>query len=155
MIVGGKMAYLEPKKSNIQLACHWEVILKICKITCSLAMMLTFGGPLSAVHLVYTFEIAVGHRRKHVEDFSPNGQFVHFLKVFENIDQYVMYVLPFKVENSLIQGTVCLYMYLANFGCPLSVVHLLYNLRIARPNKMGRAEHFGANGQFVHLLEVY
>ena len=73
MSVGGKMIHLEPINSNISLALHWEVILKMSAITCTFAMWLTFGGPLSAVHLVYTFEITLGCRRKHLEDFSPNG----------------------------------------------------------------------------------
>ena len=32
-----------------------------------------FGGPPSAVHLVYASEISLGYRMKHLEYFSPNG----------------------------------------------------------------------------------
>ena len=66
--------------------------------------------------------------------------------MFQNLDQYVMYVYPFKVENTLIEGTVLVHIYMANFGCPLTGVHLLYDLQTARAHGMGRAEHFGANG---------
>ena len=66
--------------------------------------------------------------------------------MFQNIDQYVMYVYPFKVENTLIEGTVPVHIYMANFGCPLPGVHLLYDLQTARPNGMGHAERSGANG---------
>ena len=57
-----------------------------------------------------------------------------------------MYVFSFKVENSLIEGTVCLYMCMAIFGCPLSGVHLLYNHKITPAYKMEHDERFGANG---------
>ena len=59
-----------------------------------------------------------------------------------------MYVYPFKVENTLIEGTVPVYMHIHmdNFGCPLRGVHLLYNLQTARVHGMEHAEHFGANG---------
>ena len=59
-----------------------------------------------------------------------------------------MYVYPFKVENTLIEGTVSVYMHIhmANFGCPLLGVHLLYELQTARAHGMEYAEHFGANG---------
>ena len=75
--------------------------------------------------------------------------------MFENIDQYVMYVYPFKVENTLIEGTVPVHIYMANFGGPLPGVHLLYELQTARAHGMDHAEHFGANGWSVHLLEAY
>ena len=57
-----------------------------------------------------------------------------------------MYVYPFKVENTLIEGTVPVHIYMANFGCPLPGVHLLYELQTARAHGMEHAEHFGANG---------
>ena len=59
-----------------------------------------------------------------------------------------MYVYPFKVENTLIEATVPVYMHIhmAKFGCPLPGVHLLYNLQTARAHGMEYAEHFGANG---------
>ena len=57
-----------------------------------------------------------------------------------------MYVYPFKVENTLIEGTVLVHIYMANFGCPLLGVHLLYELLSARAHRMEHAEHFGANG---------
>ena len=57
-----------------------------------------------------------------------------------------MHVYPFKVENTLIEGTVPVHIYMANFGCPLPGVHLLYELQTARANGMEHAEHFGANG---------
>ena len=59
-----------------------------------------------------------------------------------------MYVYPFKVENTLIEGTVPVYMHIhmANFGCPLLGVHMLYNLQTARAHGMEHAEHFGVNG---------
>ena len=76
----------------------------MCTINSILAIRLTFGGPLSAVQLVYTFEITLGYRKKHVEDFSPNGQFVHLLQVLHNIDQCLLCVHQFKVEYSLIEG---------------------------------------------------
>ena len=66
--------------------------------------------------------------------------------MFENLDQYVMYVYPFKVENTLIEGTVPVHIYMANFGCPLPGVHMLYDLKTARAHGMGHAEHSGANG---------
>ena len=66
--------------------------------------------------------------------------------MFQNLDQYVMYVYPFKVENTLIEGTVPVHIYMANFGCPLTGVHLLYDLQTARAHGMGHAEHSGANG---------
>ena len=44
---------------------------------------------------------------------------------------------------------------MANFGCPLLGVHLLYELQTARAHGMEHAEHFGANGYSVHDLEVY
>ena len=59
------------------------------------------------------------------------------MEVFQNIDQYVMYVYPFKVENTLIEGTVPAHIYMANFGCPLPGVHLLYYLQTARAHGMG------------------
>ena len=55
-----------------------------------------------------------------------------------------MYVYPFKVENTLIEGTVPVHIYMANFGCPLPSVHLLYNLQTARAHGMGHVEHSGA-----------
>ena len=57
-----------------------------------------------------------------------------------------MYVYPFKVENTLIEGTVPVHIYMANFGSPLPGVHLLYDLQTARAHGMGYAEHSGANG---------
>ena len=57
-----------------------------------------------------------------------------------------MYVYPFKVENTLIEGTVPVHIYMANFGCPLTGVHLLYHLQTTSGHGMGHAEHFGANG---------
>ena len=66
--------------------------------------------------------------------------------MFQNIDEYVMYVYPFKVENILIEGTVPLRIYMANFGFPLTGVHVLYYLQNTRAHGMGHAEHFGANG---------
>ena len=60
MCVGGEMVHLEPINSNIQLAFHWEVILKIFVTTCTLAIRLTFGGPQCSVHLVYSSEITSG-----------------------------------------------------------------------------------------------
>ena len=74
--------------------------------------------------------------------------------MFQNIDQYVMYVYPFKVEYTLIEGTVPVSKYMAKFGCPLPGVHLLYNLQTARAHGMEHAEPFGANGKSVHLLQV-
>ena len=66
--------------------------------------------------------------------------------MFQNLDQYVMYVYPFKVENTLIEGTVPVHIYIAKFVCPLLGVHLLYDLHTARAHGMGHAEHSGANG---------
>ena len=66
--------------------------------------------------------------------------------MFQNLDQYVMYVYPFKVENTLIEGTVHVHTYMAKFECPLHGVHLLYDIQTARAHGMGHAEHFGANG---------
>ena len=66
--------------------------------------------------------------------------------MFQNLDQYVMYVYPFKVGDTLREGTVPVHIYMANFGCPLPGVHLLYDLQTVRPNGMGHAEHSGANG---------
>ena len=66
-----------------------------------------------------------------------------------------MYVYPFKVENTLIEDTVPVHIYMANFGCPLPGVHLLYDLQTAGAHGMGHAEHSGANGWSVHPLEVY
>ena len=57
-----------------------------------------------------------------------------------------MYVYPFKVENTLIEGTVPVHINMANFGGPLPGVHLLYELQTARAHGMEHAEHFGANG---------
>ena len=57
-----------------------------------------------------------------------------------------MYVYPFKVENTLIDVTVPVHIYMANFGSPLPGVHLLYELQTARAHGMEHAEHFGANG---------
>ena len=57
-----------------------------------------------------------------------------------------MYVYPFKVENTLIEVTVLLHIYMANFGCPLSHVQLLYDIQITQAHGMGHAEHSGANG---------
>ena len=57
-----------------------------------------------------------------------------------------MYVYPFKVENTLIECTVPVHIYMANFGGPLPGVHLLYELKTARAHGMEHAEHFGANG---------
>ena len=57
-----------------------------------------------------------------------------------------MYVYPFKVENTLIEGTVPVHIYMANFGSPLPGVHLLYDLQTARAYGMVHAEHSGANG---------
>ena len=66
--------------------------------------------------------------------------------MFQNNDQYVMYVYPFQVENTLIEGTVPVHIYMANFRGPLPGVHLLYELLPARANGIDHAEHFGANG---------
>ena len=44
---------------------------------------------------------------------------------------------------------------MANFGCLLLGVHLLYDLQTALAHGMEHAEHFGAKGYSVHLLEVY
>ena len=66
--------------------------------------------------------------------------------MFQNLDLYVMYVYQFKVENTLIQGTVPVHIYMANIGCPLPGVHLLYDLQTARADGMGHAEHSGENG---------
>ena len=57
-----------------------------------------------------------------------------------------MYVYPFKVVNTLKEGTVPVHIYMANFGDPLPGVHLLYELQTARAHGMEHAEHFGANG---------
>ena len=56
-----------------------------------------------------------------------------------------MYVYPFKVENTLIEGTVPVYIHMANFGCPLPGVHLLHDLQTTPAHGMGHAEHYGAN----------
>ena len=66
--------------------------------------------------------------------------------MLQNLDQYVMYVYPFKVENTLIEGTVPVHIYNANFGCPLPGVHLLYNLQTTRASGMVHAEDSGAKG---------
>ena len=66
--------------------------------------------------------------------------------MFQNLDQYVKYVYPFKVENTLIQGTVPVHIYMANFGCALPGVHMLYDLHTAQAHGMGYAEHSGAHG---------
>ena len=66
--------------------------------------------------------------------------------MFKNLDQYVMYLYLFKVENTLIEGTVPVHIYMAKFGCPLPGVHLEYDLHTARAHGMGYAEHSGANG---------
>ena len=66
--------------------------------------------------------------------------------MFQSIDQYVMYVYPFEVENTLIEGTVPVQIYMANFGCPLPGVHLLYKLQTTPAPRTEHAEHFGANG---------
>ena len=66
--------------------------------------------------------------------------------MFQNIDQYVMYVYTFKVENTLIEGTVPMHIYMANFWGPLPGVHLLYKLQTARAHGMELAENFGENG---------
>ena len=60
-----------------------------------------------------------------------------------------MHVYPFKVQNTLIEGTVPAHIYMANmanFGGPLPGVHLLYELQTTRAHGMEHAEHFGANG---------
>ena len=60
-----------------------------------------------------------------------------------------MYVYPFKVENTLIEGTVPVHICMANmanFGGTLPGVHLLHELQTARAHGMEHAEHFGANG---------
>ena len=57
-----------------------------------------------------------------------------------------MYVYPFKVENTLIEGTVPVHIYMANFGCPLRGLHLLYDVHTALAHGMGHAEYSGANG---------
>ena len=57
-----------------------------------------------------------------------------------------MYVYTFKAENTLIEGTVPVHIYMAKFGSPLPGVHLLYDLQSARAHGMGNAEHSGANG---------
>ena len=88
----------------------------------------------------------LGHRRKHLEGFHPNGEFVHLLEVLQNLDQYVKYVYPFKVGNTLIEGTVTVHIYMANFGSALPGVHLLYDLQTTRAHGIGLSEHSGANG---------
>ena len=70
---------------------------------------------------------------------------MHLLEVFKYLDKYVMYVYPFKVENTLIEGTVPVHIYMANFGCALPGVHLLYKLQTARAPRTQHAKHFGAN----------
>ena len=57
-----------------------------------------------------------------------------------------MYVYPFKVENTLIEGTETVHIYMANFGSPLPGVHLLYYIHTARAHGMGHAQHSGVNG---------
>ena len=57
-----------------------------------------------------------------------------------------MYVYPFKVENTLIEGTVPVHIYMANFGSPLPGVHLLYDVQTPRAHGIGHSEHSGANG---------
>ena len=49
--------------------------------------------------------------------------------MFLNLDKYFMYVYTFKVENTLIEGTVPVHIYMANFGSPLPGVHLLYDIQ--------------------------
>ena len=110
MSVGGEMVYLEPINSNTKLAFHWEVILKICTTTCTLAMRLTFGGTQCSVHLVYSSEITSGICKETSGRFQSKRLVRTPPDVFQNIDQYVMYVYPFKVENTLIEGTVHLLM---------------------------------------------
>ena len=48
-----------------------------------------------------------------------------------------MYVYTFKVEYTLIEGTVPVLIYMANFGCPLPGVHLLYDLQTSRVHGRG------------------
>ena len=57
-----------------------------------------------------------------------------------------MYLYPFKVEYTLIEGTVPVHIYMANFEGPLPGVHLLDELQTARTHGMDHPEHFGANG---------
>ena len=66
--------------------------------------------------------------------------------MFQNLDQNVKYVQPFKVENTLIEETVPVHTYMASFGYPLPGVHLLYDLQTVRAHGIGHADHFGANG---------
>ena len=57
-----------------------------------------------------------------------------------------MYVYPFKVEDTLIESTVPVHIYMANVRYPLPIVHLLYDLQTAPAHGMRHAEHSGANG---------
>ena len=57
-----------------------------------------------------------------------------------------MYLYQFKVEYTLIEGTVPVSKYMANFGCPLPGVHLLYELQTTRADVLEHSEHVGANG---------
>ena len=57
-----------------------------------------------------------------------------------------MYAYPFKVEYTLIEGTVPVSKYMAKFGGLLPSVHLMYELQTSRAHVTEHAEHFGANG---------
>ena len=57
-----------------------------------------------------------------------------------------MHVYPFKVEYTLIEGTVPVSKYMAKFGFPLPGVHWRYNLQTAPAHRMEHAQHIGANG---------
>ena len=78
-----------------------------------------------------------------MEGSSPNGQFVHLLEVFQNIDQYVMYVYPFKVEYTLMEGTVPVHIYAwptLDVRCPAytccTIYRLLEHMEWSMPNAL-------------------
>ena len=140
MSVGGEKVYLEPIHTNTQLAFHYEVILKISTTTCSIATRLTFGDPQCAVHLVYTSVITSGIQKETSGRFQSKR---HLLEVFQNIDQYVMYVYPFKVEYTLIEGTVPVHIYawpIWDVRCPAYTCFTIYrpieNMEWSMPNTL-------------------
>ena len=72
---------MDQMDAKIWLVFHWKGFFKslyrhhiiYLYFTYGVAQCSHFEGPPSAVHLVYTSEISLGYRMKHLKYFSPNG----------------------------------------------------------------------------------
>ena len=129
----------------MKLVYHQQII--YCTSTLWL-MTSNFEVPLFAVHFLYNPEITLDYRMKHLQQFSPNGQFVHHLEVPQKIEQiyvhakdYALYVIR---SETIVNYQV---FWSPPFNCTVAAP-------LSQDFEIGSVEYFGAVGWPVHIQNV-